>query len=288
MKRFTILSMLMAMLFISCEPTNVDGNDGGNADGGASPINDRVETLMLYGMGAESSSSGGVAITKTALCFGYDDDGRVNRLTHIAFGSNGARERITQTINYETSPATITSTVEKLVKSDNSDREVLEQSKGTSGTATFNTLNYLSSLSYGDMFNCAIGYSSANGRMVSYRGGSGSTVQFVWDGNNVVSVADCSLTSSDKVANWYGFDWLFLFLNGYNEHNALLSALNTNRGLHSENLPSAISVNGYSLRIDYRFDNKGRLSTVKFGDQTIEFYLYESEGLDFGFSWDRR
>ena len=283
MKRFVILFLFVAMLFTSCELASVDG-DGNNGGGNSDSANDRVETLMLYGMGPVSSS--GDNVTKIALCFKYDDEGRVEHISHIAFGENGAREMITQTINYETSPATITSTIEKMVLNTSSNEVIFEKSNGTSGAASFNGLNCLTSLSYGDMFDCAIAYSSANGRMEYYRGGRGNVVQFVWDGNNVVSAAGCNLTYLDKLATWYGFDWLLLFFNGYNEHNALLSALNTNGGLHSDYLPNTISVNGNSQKINYAFDNKGRLSTVKFGDQTIEFYLYESEGRDFGFKWD--
>lgn len=295
MKRFYLILSLVAMLLTSCELASNGGNGGngsGNGNGGGSGNSaaDRIQVLHLYGLHAESSDDD-VQITHIALCLGYDEEGRVKSLSHIVFVKGGAISVTRQTIDYETSPATITSSVEKLVEypGDTPGLMMLERSAGDSGTAVFNSLGYLSSLNYGEDFSCSIGYSAENSRMNSYTGGSGNTVPFVWKDGNVTGIAGADLKFSDNSATWYGFDWLWLLANGYNEHNALLSALDTNRGLHSANLPSEVSVGANKTNFDYTFDSKGRLSTVKMNGKTvIEFYLYESEGLGYGYKWAGR
>ena len=292
MKRFYLILPLVAMLFSSCELLSVsgkgdNGDDNGNGGGGIVSDADRVEVVYLYGLNTESSNDD-MQITKVAMCLGYDDEGRVESLSHIAFVEKGAISAIRQKIDYETSPATITTSVERLVRCSDDDPNlmILERSAGDSGVAYFNSLGYLSALAYGDYFSCYIGYSTENNRVNTYTGGSGSTVRFVWEDGNLVGLSESKLKYSDDPATWYGLDWLWLLANGHNESNALLSVLNTNRGLHSKNLPIEVSAGSNKIGFDYTFDSKGRLSTVKMGGKTaIEIFLYESDGEDFGYKW---
>lgn len=279
MKRFYLILSLVAMLFTSCEgflgnDSNADGSGDGTGTGTGSGIvadEEQIALIVLNDMYFESSTNESTDDAKAAIYLQYDANGRIECIHYSIIVDNYPKYNTTQTISYGT-PVTITSKVQEIVKYTNPDKTVLRSYEGTSGTAYFNSLGCLSSLTYGDYFSCTIGYDATTGRISSYTGGSGKTMPFTWENDNLMSIEDITFSYSDKLATWGGFDWVFMMANGFEEEQMLLCTLNTNRGLHSKNLPSAISAEGKTQSFTYTFDEDGRVKSVEFDGESFEIF----------------
>ena len=274
MKRFYLILSLVAMLFTSCEGVFDNGanddNVGGGNEGGGSANGKLITAIVNYPLGGEISDASSV------IYLSYDENGQIKSIQYTDIEDNYPTKSTLQTITYST-PITITSEVQEIVKDADSNRTILHKSKGASGVAYLNSLGFLSSLSYGEYYSCSLSYDATTHRISAYTGGSGYTMPFTWENGNLTSFDnEATLSYTDTSATWGGFDWFFMMANGGEVERLPIYTMNTNHGLLSKNLPSTITVDGRVGEFSYTFNDDGSLSAVKFGEDVFEFF-YEGE-----------
>ena len=264
-------TIAVVMLFASCGliDNGANGDSGSGNGGGTATDEKRIIAIVNY------SSDGSIDDADFVIYLSYDENRRIRSIQRTIINDNYPTQSTLQTITY-TTPVTITSEVQEIVKDANLNKTILRKYEGVSGIAYFNSLGYLSSLTYGDYYSCSLSYDATTHRIASYTGGGGYTMPFTWENGNLTSLEGCVLSYSDKSATWGGFDWLFMFANGGEEERLPLYTLNTNCGLCSKNLPSAITVEGDTGEFTYTFNEDGSLSAVKFDEDVFKFF-YEGE-----------
>lgn len=275
MKKLSLLFSLVALLFVSCDTTSTDDEGGVTKPSNPSVNANRIAAVVVNDIYYEDISGVGTNDAKLVLYLTYDEQNRIELIHHIIVVDNMPKQSTAQRIIYGT-PVTITSRVQEIVKYTNPDKTVLREYEGTGGEARFNSLGYLSSYSYGGYYSCSITYDATTHRMIEYTGGSGHTTPFVWEDGNVIEIEGLPLTYTDQLATWGGFDWFFMMANGFEEDRIPLYVLNTNRGLHSKNLPNTISAYNNTEAFIYTFDDRGVLKTIEFDDEVINLF-YEGE-----------
>ena len=225
--------------------------------------------------------------------FTYNDKGEIAEVRYEDIYDDKYRRSTTQTINYDGRNVTI-SEKSKFIREEEFPQEhnLLLEQDNNGGSAILNSDGTLSSLNYGEYFQCSVSYDK-NGRIDKYTNiSNGEAIAlFTWEDGNLTSIytdeleATITISYSEIDNVWGGVDWFWLLLNDTtgDEIHTIFSLLNKNGGMHTKKLPKGFSFEGETLEFTYTFNERGQLESVSFFDETLEFGYAEDAWV--GYSW---
>lgn len=277
-----------AEIVISCEGSTMKVRVTQKAAEQTTPSTPVVEDKNRITAIILASASG---YTKERSFFTYNDKGDIAAIKYDRIEDNKLTREITQAVNYDGRNATISEKRKYISEQSYPQKHnLLLEKDEKGGSAILNSDGTLNTYNYdGEIYYVTYG---KDGRVDKYTNENAEALAlFTWEDGNITGMyldeleTTVTINYSEIENICGGVDWLWLLLNMYvcEEEYTPLAVLNKNGGLHTKKLPSSLSAMGQTMDLTYTFDEQGRIETVTFDEDVLEFGYADDSFV--GYAW---